>query len=103
MKKRCLALGLLAVLLIVFLAAKHAKQDPTSDFLGSAEANSQEMVRQGKQIFRFDTFGDTFGTSLGLFVLAFISHRSPTFCTRSLLFLTFLPLSTHTRTNRALN
>jgi cytochrome c peroxidase len=33
-------------------------QEKQSGFLGSAEQNSAQLVSQGKQIFRFDTFGD---------------------------------------------
>jgi len=54
------------LLLTVFLVlgtfavprAQHVKQTSTSQFLGSAEDNSQQLIAQGKQIFRFDTFGD---------------------------------------------
>ena len=31
---------------------------PTSQFLGSAEDNSAQLIQQGRQIFRFETFGD---------------------------------------------
>ena len=54
---------LLASLLIVVIALAAQNQtttteDPSSSFLGSAEANSQAMINQGRHIFRFDTFGD---------------------------------------------
>ena len=39
-------------------SAQQTKQDRPSQFLGSAEANSKEMIAQGRQVFRFDTFGD---------------------------------------------
>lgn len=42
----------------VVLGAQRLKQASTSQFLGSAENNSQQLIAQGKQIFRFDTFGD---------------------------------------------
>lgn len=29
-----------------------------SQFLGSAESNSQQLIGQGQEVFRFDTFGD---------------------------------------------
>src|SRR5713101_6213680 len=57
---------------------KPAKQKPTSDFLGNAQENARQLVGQGQQIFRFDTFGDeTFwGDQLGLHqVVASISPR----------------------------
>ena len=38
-------------------SAPQLGQAPTS-ILGSAENNSQQLIAQGKQIFRFDTFGD---------------------------------------------
>jgi len=31
---------------------------PTQDIFGSAEDNSQALIEQGRQVFRFDTFGD---------------------------------------------
>lgn len=58
MKRRYVVLVLLPILVIVLAAAKHIKQDAGSDFLGSAETNSREMIRQGKHVFRFNTFGD---------------------------------------------
>src|SRR5262249_18753712 len=43
--------------IVVESATQTNKQSP-SHFLGSAEANSKELIDQGRQIFRFDTFGD---------------------------------------------
>src|SRR5262249_56262596 len=42
--------------------------DKKSDFLGNARQNARQLVDQGQQIFRFDTYGDeTFwGDQLGL-------------------------------------
>ncbi len=51
-------LGSVACILIVTARAQHAKQSSKSDFLGSAATNAQEQISQGRQIFRFDTFGD---------------------------------------------
>src|SRR5262249_6925888 len=31
---------------------------PVEDIFGSAEDNSRELIQQGRQVFRFDTFGD---------------------------------------------
>ncbi|WP_399258849.1 hypothetical protein [Terriglobus albidus] len=36
--------------------AKHVQKE--SQFLGSAQDNSKELINQGRQIFRFDTYGD---------------------------------------------
>jgi hypothetical protein len=55
MKRRYLGLILLPILLVTLAAMM---QDSRSDIFGSAENNSQEMIQQGRQIFRFDTFGD---------------------------------------------
>src|SRR5919198_2500399 len=52
--------------------------DKTSDFLGNARQNARQLVDQGQQIFRFDTYGDeTFWSDqLGLQqVVASISPR----------------------------
>jgi len=62
MKRRFAAAGLLATAVLVLAAvvvsgAKQGQQKP-SQFLGSAEANSKQMIDQGRQVFRFDTFGD---------------------------------------------
>src|SRR5690242_2864903 len=44
------------VALIVPLRAKRGEKE--SQFLGSAEDNSKQLIDQGRQIFRFDTYGD---------------------------------------------
>src|SRR5215469_352336 len=45
--------------LVILIAADTQVTQPSStNFLGSAETNSQQMIQQGRQIFRFDTFGD---------------------------------------------
>jgi len=58
----CALLLLVAAFLVLdtiaVLGAQRLKQTSTSQFLGSAEGNSQQLIAQGKQIFRFDTFGD---------------------------------------------
>src|SRR5438105_2562891 len=46
------------VLALAIMAAPGAKQKPASQFLGNAEDNSDQLIHQGRQIFRFDTFGD---------------------------------------------
>ena len=53
----CVA-GSIALLSIAIGRAQDTKQKSKSTFLGSAEANSQQLITQGRQIFRFDTFGD---------------------------------------------
>ena len=58
MKRRHVVLGLLPIAVLLLAATKQITQDTTSNFLGSAETNSQEMIQQGRHIFRFDTFGD---------------------------------------------
>jgi hypothetical protein len=57
MKARHLAVAFVLILILVLVAA-HANQDSGSNFIGSPETNSQQMIQQGRQIFRFDTFGD---------------------------------------------
>src|SRR4051794_33334461 len=37
---------------------KDKKQPSKPSLIGSAEANSQQLITQGRQIFRFDTYGD---------------------------------------------
>jgi hypothetical protein len=62
MNRLHIVVSLTAVLLglatITVLGAKHASQKTTSQFLGSAEDNSKQLIDQGRQVFRFDTFGD---------------------------------------------
>jgi len=45
-------------LILGALALTSAVQPPRTDFLGDAEQNAQQLVSQGRQIFRFDSFGD---------------------------------------------
>lgn len=52
----CITLGLLALGTIA--ATSRRSPSSTSQFLGSAEDNSAQLIQQGRQIFRFDTFGD---------------------------------------------
>ncbi|PYV53933.1 MAG: hypothetical protein DMG91_15890 [Acidobacteria bacterium] len=58
MKKLYTLLVLFPVLAFALIAAKVTTQDATSSLIGSAETNSERMIRQGRQIFQFDTFGD---------------------------------------------
>jgi len=73
------ALGvILAALELALAQQKSTGQTSTSDFLGNAQEHAQQLVSQGQQVFRFDTFGDeTFwGDQLGLHqVVASISPR----------------------------
>jgi len=48
----------LVLIAITAVVAKPPTQAASSQFLGSAEANSKQLIEQGRQIFRFDTFGD---------------------------------------------
>jgi hypothetical protein len=57
MKARLLLVVLLPALALI-TADTQMTQKSGSSFLGSAERNSQEMIQQGRQTFRFDTFGD---------------------------------------------
>jgi hypothetical protein len=54
MKNRHTVLFLVPIAFLVLMAAKHKD----SDLLNGAEDNSHEMIHQGREIFRFDTFGD---------------------------------------------
>jgi hypothetical protein len=56
MKARFLLIVLVPAL--VLLTADTQVTKSSSTFFGSAENNSQALIQQGRQIFRFDTFGD---------------------------------------------
>ncbi len=58
MKRQYAAAVLLGAAGFLALAAIAGTTKRTSQFLGSAEENSQQVVEQGRHIFRFDTFGD---------------------------------------------
>src|SRR5437764_5149459 len=58
MKKHSWAFALLPVVALIFMAAGQIDQNSFSFLFGSAEANSQKMITQGRHTFRFDTFGD---------------------------------------------
>jgi hypothetical protein len=63
MKQRYIGAVLIGIVLSVVtaitqLAAQHTRRASASTFLGSAENNLQQLVDQGRQVFRFDTFGD---------------------------------------------
>ena len=47
-----------AVFLTAFVMSGSSSSGTTTQFLGSAEDNSKQLIEQGKQIFRFDTYGD---------------------------------------------
>jgi len=51
------ALGVLALGTIAISRGRNSSRH-TSQFLGSAEDNSAQLIQEGRQIFRFDTFGD---------------------------------------------
>ena len=46
------------VLAVAFTMGGKRKRHHSSEFLGDADRNAQKMVDEGRQIFRFDTFGD---------------------------------------------
>jgi hypothetical protein len=48
----------LVVLVAIAASGTRKTSRPTSQFLGSAENNSAQLIQQGREIFRFDTFGD---------------------------------------------
>ena len=85
MKRHSVALLAVTALCVVLAALalapatqKSPGQTSPSDFLGNAQEHAQQLVSQGQQVFRFDTFGDeTFwGDQLGLHqVVASISPR----------------------------
>src|SRR5437764_3734042 len=58
MKKHSWAFALLPVVALIFMAAGQIDQNSFSFLFGSAEANSQKMIAEGRHTFRFDTFGD---------------------------------------------
>src|SRR5215467_6796383 len=47
----------LTLAMMAMLSAKPKAKSP-SQFLGNADQNAQQMVSQGRQTFRFDTYGD---------------------------------------------
>ena len=61
--KRPYVAALLAAIFVALAAIalrgdKPSDKNSKSQFLGSAEDNSKQLISQGRQIFRFDTFGD---------------------------------------------
>src|SRR5215510_14084314 len=63
MRARWTALLVLLAICAVLVAVaenrdKKSNKDSPSTFLGNVEDNSMQMLQSGKQIFRFDTFGD---------------------------------------------
>jgi hypothetical protein len=81
MKRVHVAVLLSAVFLglatITVPGAKHANEKPRSRFLGSAEENSKQLIEQGRQVFRFDTFGDEAFWSGQLQIQHAVSTLSP--------------------------
>jgi hypothetical protein len=62
---------------IAMQGAKHGQQKSASQFLGSAEDNSKQLIEQGRQVFRFDTFGDEAYWSGQLQIQQAVSTFSP--------------------------
>jgi hypothetical protein len=58
MSKHFLLLASIPLVLVLLGAQNQTSEDSSSGFLGTAEGNSKEMIKQGHHIFRFDTFGD---------------------------------------------
>ncbi len=54
-----LSAAIFLLLAAAFVPSTRSSNKPsTSSFLGSADENAKQLVEQGRQIFRFDTFGD---------------------------------------------
>jgi hypothetical protein len=68
---------LLALAAIAVRGAQQTNKTSPSQFLGSAETNSKKMIDQGRQIFRFDTFGDEAFWSGQLHMQQAVSTLSP--------------------------
>lgn len=58
MYKRYLLLPLFPLLVILLFAQSPTDQNSNSSFFGNADTNSDQMIKEGRQTFRFDTFGD---------------------------------------------
>src|SRR6185437_7860943 len=59
MKQRdAILLGVSAAFLVAAISVASMKQGGKSKFLGSAEDNAKAMIEQGRNTFRFDTYGD---------------------------------------------
>src|SRR5512142_1553088 len=62
MQKRNITVAVLAALVLALagslLPGVKADKKPGSQFLGDPEENAQQLISQGQQTFRFDTFGD---------------------------------------------
>jgi len=62
--RRSVGFGVLTILAIALaltlsgISVARSKVKSRTDFLGSAEASATRLVTEGRQIFRFDTFGD---------------------------------------------
>jgi len=57
-KRHILLLVSIPIVVILLAAQNETSSDATASFLGNAEFNSTQMIRQGRDTFRFDTFGD---------------------------------------------
>lgn len=66
-----------AFLLVGVVALSSTHHQKESNFLGNAEANAQQLVEQGKQIFRFDTYGDEAFWTDQLHIQQAVSTLSP--------------------------
>ncbi|MGE5321875.1 MAG: hypothetical protein ACM3SW_03390 [Actinomycetota bacterium] len=68
MKKYTIPLSLVVAILIVVSVYSEQKQKPTTPPDRASQENAERLAAQGRQIFRFDTFGDEdfWGGTLGL-------------------------------------
>lgn len=77
MSKRYLLLTLFPIVVILLFAQNQTNPASSSTFLGSPESNSQDMIKQGRRTFRFDTFGDESFWGGQLRLHETINHLSP--------------------------
>lgn len=77
MSKRYLLLTLFPIVVILLFAQNQSNPASSSTFLGSPESNSQDMIKQGRRTFRFDTFGDESFWGGQLRLHETINHLSP--------------------------
>jgi hypothetical protein len=81
MHKRYLLLSLFPILVILLFAQNPSDENSSassnSSIFGSAEMNSGDMIKQGRQTFRFDTFGDEAFWGAQLKLHETVNHLTP--------------------------